>query len=208
MTQELLTASELQAIFDLDRSTIYRMAGDGRLPAVKIGRQWRFPADAIRRLVTPEATPAPAAPPVDATWSGDAVAGVVDMMAEALGVMMVVTDLEGRPLVPVANPCSRFRALQDDPAAVSECAAEWREMATTPDPRPQFRLGGHGFLCARSFVRVDGRPVAMVLAGGVAPEGDTSDDLFVLSDEQRRRVVSTLPRVAAVLAKLDQRSIA
>jgi excisionase family DNA binding protein len=74
MTQELLTASELQHLFDLDRSTIYRMAGDGRLPAVKIGRQWRFPADAIRRLLTPtERTPARLPPPWPASrppgWS-------------------------------------------------------------------------------------------------------------------------------------------
>ena len=49
--QELLTANQVQRLFDVDRSTIYRMASDGRLPAVKIGRQWRFPADGIRRLM-------------------------------------------------------------------------------------------------------------------------------------------------------------
>lgn len=201
MTQELLTASEVQDLFDLDRSTIYRMAGDGRLPAVKIGRQWRFPAEPIRKLLHPVA---PATPDL----SGESVVRVVDMVAEALGVMMVVTDLDGHPIVPVINACPRFLALQDDPDAVAACAEQWRGMAATPDPRPQFLMGAHGFLCARSFVRVDGRPVAMVLAGGVAPEGDASDDLFVLSDDQRRRVISTLPRVAAVLARLDQRSIA
>jgi excisionase family DNA binding protein len=204
MTQELLTASELQHLFDLDRSTIYRMAGDGRLPAVKIGRQWRFPADAIRRLLTPAEAPQPAA----TALAGESATRVVEMVAEALGVMMVITDLDGRPITPVMNPCSRFLALQDDPEAVVRCAQEWREMAITSDPRPQFRAGAFGFLCARSFIRFDGQPEAMVLAGGVAPEGDISDDLFVLSDEQRRRVVSTLPRVAAILARLDQRSIA
>jgi excisionase family DNA binding protein len=206
MTQELLTASELQSLFDLDRSTIYRMAGDGRLPAVKIGRQWRFPADAIRRLVTPTEEPRPTA--TTTTLAGESATRVVEMVAEALGVMMVITDLDGHPISPVMNPCSRFLALQDDPEAVIRCAQEWREMATAPDPHPQFRPGAFGFLCARSFIRFGGHPEAMVLAGGVAPEGDASDDLFVLSDEQRRRVVSTLPRVAAILARLDQRSIA
>ncbi len=204
MTHELLTATELQELFDLDRSTIYRMAGDGRLPAVKIGRQWRFPADAIRRLLTPTVASPPDAV---AALAGESASRVVEMVAEALGVMMVVTDLGGHPITPVMNPCSRFLALQDDTEAVVRCAQEWREMATTPDPRPQFRPGAFGFLCARSFIRFDGRPEAMVLAGGVAPEGDASDDLFVLSDEQRRRVVSALPRVAAILARLDQRSI-
>lgn len=205
MRHELLTASELQDIFDLDRSTIYRMAGDGRLPAVKIGRQWRFPADAIRKLVNaPEAARPDTAPAV----AGEAAASVVEVVAEALGVMMVVTDLDGHPITPVMNPCSRFLALKDDPEAVERCTEEWREMAATPDPRPEFRPGVFGFLCARSFIRFDGHPTAMVLAGGVAPQGDASDDLFVLSDEHRRRVVATLPRVAAILARLEQRSIA
>jgi excisionase family DNA binding protein len=126
MTQELLTASELQHLFDLDRSTIYRMAGDGRLPAVKIGRQWRFPADAIRRLVTPTEVSRPDA---TVTLAGESATRVVEMVAEALGVMMVITDLDGRPITPVMNPCSRFLALQDDPEAVVRCAQEWREMA-------------------------------------------------------------------------------
>lgn len=201
MTHELLTASELQDLFDLDRSTIYRMAGDGRLPAVKIGRQWRFPAEAIRRLVTP-----PAAPSTTSALSGEPALHIVEMTAEALGVMMLITDMDGRPLTPVINPCARFRALQDDPDAVRVCAEEWREMAVDSDSRPQFQVGAFGFLCARALVRSDGRPLAMVLAGGIANDGDSSDDLFILSDEQRRRVVSTLPRLAAILARLDSRS--
>ena len=38
-----LTAKDLQDLIRVDKSTIYRMAEDGRLPAVKVGRQWRFP---------------------------------------------------------------------------------------------------------------------------------------------------------------------
>jgi excisionase family DNA binding protein len=201
MTHELLTASELQDLFDLDRSTIYRMAGDGRLPAVKIGRQWRFPAEAIRRLVTP-----PTDPSATSVLSGESALHIVEMAAEALGVMMLITDMEGRPLTPVINPCARFRALQDDPEAVRVCAEEWREMAVASDSRPQFKAGVFGFLCARALVRLDGLPLGMVLAGGIAPDGDSSDDLFILSDEQRRRVVSTLPRLGAILARLDSRS--
>ena len=35
----LLTTQQLQELIRVDRSTIYRMAEDGRLPAVKVGRQ-------------------------------------------------------------------------------------------------------------------------------------------------------------------------
>ena len=43
----MLTTKDLQEIINVDRSTIYRMAEAGKLPAIKVGRQWRFPADEI-----------------------------------------------------------------------------------------------------------------------------------------------------------------
>ena len=38
-----LTTRQIQEILQVDRTTIYRMADSGRIPAVKIGNQWRFP---------------------------------------------------------------------------------------------------------------------------------------------------------------------
>ena len=49
--QSLLTARQVQTMFGVDRSTVYRMAEDGRLPALKIGRQWRFRPEEIERLL-------------------------------------------------------------------------------------------------------------------------------------------------------------
>lgn len=42
---DMLTAREIQERLQIDRSTIYRMAEAGQLPAIKVGKQWRFPAD-------------------------------------------------------------------------------------------------------------------------------------------------------------------
>ena len=58
----LLTTKQVQEIFRVDRSTIYRMAEDGRLPAVKVGRQWRFPSERVELLLgqsNPEALSSP-----------------------------------------------------------------------------------------------------------------------------------------------------
>jgi excisionase family DNA binding protein len=192
-------------MFDVDRSTIYRMAADGRLPAVKIGRQWRFPAEAIRRLV--------ALPELNGDRAerfepeADLAERLLELTAEALGVMMVVTDLEGNPLSQIINPCPRFEAAEDDPELVKRCADEWRMMAENTDPRSGFHRGPLDFLCARAFIRGGGQPKAMVLAGGIAAEGEEdSADLYVLSPEQRRRVMSSLPKVAGLMAKFDRRS--
>ena len=44
---EMLTAKDMQTLLQVDRSTIYRMAEAGQLPAVKVGKQWRFPGDLV-----------------------------------------------------------------------------------------------------------------------------------------------------------------
>ena len=49
--QRLLSARQVQDILHIDRSTVYRMAEDGRLPAIRVGKQWRFPAEEIYALV-------------------------------------------------------------------------------------------------------------------------------------------------------------
>ncbi len=42
-----LTLDELAAYLKRGRSTLYKMARKGQIPASKIGREWRFERDAI-----------------------------------------------------------------------------------------------------------------------------------------------------------------
>jgi excisionase family DNA binding protein len=197
--QSLLTARQVQTMFGVDRSTVYRMAEDGRLPAIKIGRQWRFRPEEIERLLvaspgaamlngTPPALPASAA-------------AVVEIAADLLGVMMVATDMHGRPLTDVANPSRWFAARADDPASLADCVVEWKMLADEPDFEPQFLTGQLGFQCARAYIRSGTSLVGMVLAGGVAPPGNDSDELYHLDATQRGRVLTALPKVAAALSR-------
>ena len=197
--QSLLTARQVQTMFGVDRSTVYRMAEDGRLPAIKIGRQWRFRPEEIERLLvaspgaamlngTPPALPASAA-------------AVVEIAADLLGVMMVATDMYGRPLTGVANPSRWFAARADDPASLADCVVEWKMLADEPDFEPQFLTGQLGFQCARAYIRSGTSLVGMVLAGGVAPPGNDSDELYHLDAIERGRVLTALPKVAAALSR-------
>ena len=197
--QSLLTARQVQTMFGVDRSTVYRMAEDGRLPALKIGRQWRFRPEEIERLLvaspgaamlngTPPALPASAA-------------AVVEIAADLLGVMMVATDMYGRPLTGVANPSRWFAARADDPTSLADCVVEWKMLADKPDFEPQFHTGQLGFQCARAYIRSGTSLVGMVLAGGVAPPGNDSDELYHLDAAQRSRVLAALPKVAAALSR-------
>jgi excisionase family DNA binding protein len=208
-TADLLTAQQVQRLLDVDKSTVYRMAGDGRLPAVKIGRQWRFPVTQVERLLRtgipeePSGARAPAAAGPLGRLNAEVAQAVIDVAATALGVMMVVTDMQGRPTTRVANPCPWFDEHAEDPAVVASCVAEWRELAAGLDFEPRFTVGAVGFACARTFVRSGSELVGMVLAGGLAPDGARSaEGLYHLDAGARAHVLRTLPHIGAALSRL------
>ena len=192
-SQGLLTARQVQQLLHIDRSTVYRMASDGRLPCIRVGKQLRFPADRLGGLLGTEA-------PREGIDQATAEA-VIEVAADLLGVTMVVTDMAGRPVTAIANPSPWFVANAGD-EALSACLAEWRAMADDPDLAPRFVAAEPGFVCARTFIRSGSTLIGMVLAGGVSAAGEAdagSQQFHHLDDRQRRRVLRALPRVAAAL---------
>lgn len=216
----MLTSRDLQDLLQVDRSTIYRMAEAGSLPGVKVGRQWRFPADAVKTwLAKGDKNEEPNAvgnvfPP--------SVRPVMDVIAEMLGVMLVLTDMSGVPVTEVSNPCGLFEAIAAYPGGADECIAGWQELAGTADLGPRFTDSHLGLQCARAFIRTGPELTAMVIAGGVAPLSwpPSSEDLAAmakrfgaessaleshvqevhrLDQEGRQRVLDVLPRVASLI---------
>lgn len=198
-SRRLLTAKQVQDRLLVDATTIYRMAADGRLPAVKVGRQWRFPADAVETLTTTGAVRG-SRPALDP----EPVQAVLDVAAPMLGVMMVATDMAGKPVSRVANPCPWFADRAADAETLAACTAEWHAMADDLDFAPRFQRAALGFECARVFVRSGSELVGMVLAGGVAPEGEQANGLYELSAQQRQAVLDALPRVSTALSKAGE----
>jgi len=49
----LLTVSEVADMLRINKSTVYRMAKQGRLPATRVGRQWRFRESVLEGLLEP-----------------------------------------------------------------------------------------------------------------------------------------------------------
>lgn len=187
MQGRLLSASQVGRSLGIDVSTVYRMASDGRLPARKVGRQWRFPVEAVQH----EGRRAGLDP--------DVAFAAIRIAADLLGVMMVVTDLDGRPITPVAHPCPRFAAA--DGAAIKSCVEEWRATASGSDLGTHFRRSHLGFDCASAFIRSGDRLLGMVIAGGIADPEHPEDDLHVLTVEGRAQVLASLPRIASAVAE-------
>lgn len=224
-----LTTRDLQDLIRVDKSTIYRMAEDGRLPAVKVGRQWRFPADEVRSalgLVAGSSVGEPA-PAVIAT---PALQALVEFAGQALGTMVMVTDMAGRPLTSVANPCGMFNAIGDAPDVVDRCVAGWRDYGAHPELVPRWKPSLFGFLCARAFVRSGDRLVGMLIVGGIAPTewppseaeaaaiagrlgvpedviANSSPAVHDLDLDRRQQVLELLPPLAVAVSRMvEQRT--
>jgi len=48
---EILTVKQLADYLQMDEHTIYRLAKSGKIPAMKIGAEWRFKKDLIDKWI-------------------------------------------------------------------------------------------------------------------------------------------------------------
>jgi excisionase family DNA binding protein len=233
-----LTSQEMQELINVDRSTVYRMAEDGRLPGVKVGRQWRFPADRVAEQlglaaepvsdVKTQPLPSPASPDlvgVSRILRPEVAQSIADLIGDLFGVMAVITDMDGHPITNVANPCGYYEAVANQPGAVEACMSQWRLFADEPHVAPRWIRTHLGFLCARTFVWVDLKPVGMIVVGGVTPTAwppapdrideiagglgvsseiilDAVDETWDIEPEQRRKILRTLPQFGDLVSQL------
>lgn len=236
---EMLTAKDMQDLLQVDRSTIYRMAEAGRLPAVKVGKQWRFPGDLVAtwlRAQTDKDLPGlgnlaslPGAYVSNGDFAStlplDCVQLIQDAFAEVLGVMLVVTDLDGQPITRASSPCLLYQLLAETDGGHAICHEKWQELGQVPALEPRFMPGLGGLLCARALVRMGNELKGMVIVFGVAPEDwppepeatrqlaqslnispdrlqDALDSIFVLTPHEQKKVLVTIQRIADILAHI------
>lgn len=195
MSDNFYTTRELQDILNIDRTTIYRMADSGKLPAVKVGNQWRFPRRQVQQWMDKQSLPAPAGGEQVASSAVmelrkylplECVQLIQDTFADALGVMILITDLHGQPVTLPSNPCGLFRAIEHQPQAQERCLGWWAELARRPSLHPTLIASHLGLLCARGFIRSGKELNGMVIVGGIAPQ------LWPPSPEQLEQIAHSL----------------
>ncbi len=218
-TPAYLTARDVQELIRVDRSTIYRMAESGRLPAIKVGRQWRFPSDAIYEWLGSSDNGYGSALPRSSTQD------IADLFAELYDVMVIVTDIDGNPLTNVSNPCGYFSAVSGEASALERCVTEWKALGDQYDFEARLRPSHLGFLCTRAFIRVGNELAGMVISGGIAPEDwppsvaeieaiaidsrlpvatvqNSIDDVHRLSLDDQERLLNSIPILAKHLSRI------
>jgi excisionase family DNA binding protein len=167
MSATFYTTREMQDLLHVDRTTIYRMADSGRLPGIKVGNQWRFPHRLVEQWIEQQ-SPAPASALGDLLPLA-CVQQIQDTFADALGVTLLITDLDGRPVTRTSNACGYLQVIENDPAAHARCLEWWAELALRPSLHPTYIPSHTGLLCARGFIRDGNTLQGMLIAGGIAP---------------------------------------
>ncbi len=219
------TTRELTDLLQIDRTTIYRMADAGRIPALKVGNQWRFPRAAVQQWLG--TTHAPAAPRPAPDFPLACVQPLQDVMADALGVMLLIVDLDGQPLTRPSRPCGLYAALETHPSAQARCLEMWARLGQAPGLQPVWVESHAGPLLTRALIRVGSELYAMLIAGGIAPPvwppaparraalaqelGVPRElleahihEVFTLSEAEQARVLGLVQRVADVVGCLLQ----
>lgn len=188
---DLLTTKQVQTLLRVDRTTIYRMVEGGHLPAVRVGKQWRFARADVERWLQNGRHGAPPAAALtepsstarsarESVTSRNALADVLpvacaqavqDAFADMLGVTMVITDMQGRPVTQISNPCGFFNALMDgNPEGLQHCVRTWQQLAAHVALEPKFSPSEMGLMCARGLIRAGAELKGMVVVGGIAPD--------------------------------------
>jgi len=194
---DLLTTKQLMEILRVDRTTIYRMMNDGRLPSVRVGGQWRFSRQAIDTWLNEQNAPSPVesksfTPSPANTLSLDSnilpiscLQPIQEIFAQTSDVGAVTTDLDGTPIISPSNPCSFCALIQSTEKGSARCQSSWRKLAHQNDLRPRLEKCHAGFTYARGRILVENQFIAMFFVGQ-----------FVMGDSASMRAPKHLAQVA------------
>jgi excisionase family DNA binding protein len=187
---ELLTTHQVVELLRVDRTTVYRLVAGGHLPAIRVGKQWRFARAEVDALLGKKAAAGePLAPPAEVRTTDApldlrsvpfaSIQSLQDTVAELLGVMLIVTDMEGRIVTEPSNVCGYYRALAPTGGLDRLCDITWPKLAAALPLNPQFVQSSLGPLCTRGLIRVHNRLEGMLVAGCIAPDSWPPSDEVV-----------------------------
>jgi excisionase family DNA binding protein len=163
---DLLTTRQLQDLLQVDRITIYRMLGDGRLRGFKIGGQWRFSRKEIEAWLQEQQRPLDVADmppppggiiaPSPQSLPLSCILAIQGVCAEALDIATVTTDLDGTLLTKVSNSCDFCSLVLATEKGSRRCAGSWKQV-----DNGRIRRCHAGLLCVGAPVEVGGQWVAI-----------------------------------------------
>ena len=180
----LLTTNQVHDLLKVDRTTIYRMVDDGRLPGIRVGKQWRFQQTEIeqwlRRRTLPGDTPlniqqsSLASQTAQQTDLRSALPlACVQLIQDAFGDMLeatlLVTDIQAQPITQPSNVCGLYKLLMRQTDLSSVIVGSYQHLADRTSLEPRFFTNEVGLLCVRAVIHLEQVIAGMVVISGIAP---------------------------------------
>jgi len=168
--EKFLTVRQLQEQLQVDRITIYRMLGSGRLTGVKVGGQWRFREEDVASLLAPGATRSAERPAGQAALPLPCLHAMQELFSEATGVAALIVDPQGQQLTDITRSCAFCKLVLSSDEGRRRCTRSWAALAGGTNGTPRMHTCHAGLGYAHTTIHVDGRPLATVIAGQVVTE--------------------------------------
>ncbi|HZU85948.1 MAG TPA: PocR ligand-binding domain-containing protein [Anaerolineaceae bacterium] len=164
--ENLFTTKQVIELLKVDRITVYRMLQDGRLKAVKIGQQWRFPRSEVERLLSGEpSAPAGGAVPSNSPLPVHCIQTVQNLFSDVSQLSAVLVSLEGEPITQTSQKCAFCSLVQGCPSGLDACQNSWRDFAAAA-LKGETRFTCHaGLDYTGALVEDNGQPVGLFLIG-------------------------------------------
>lgn len=207
--ETLLTTRQLQDYLKVDRTTIYRMLRDGRLPGIRVGNQWRFSRESVESLISgvdPEGESSDAE--VNTSLPLECIQPIQDVFADIAQVGSLTTAPDGTPLTDMSNTCRFCSQILASESGRRACIESWRKLASQSETRPHFVECHAGLLYARARIEIGGKLEAMAIAGQFYVERPTDE----VQNERLRKLASlhqldegSLREAAGEIAVIDER---
>ena len=175
ITNDLLTTRQLEEILKVDRITIYRMLGDGRLKGFKVGGQWRFSRSEVESWIRGRYFDLDSLASDGAGKDEEQVSRILpitciqavqSIFADAMGVAAVTTDTEGRTLTEVSNSCDFCQTILSSKEGQRRCSTFWKNLG-----KGGMNTCHAGLLGAGEQITTHGKRVGIVVGCQLDPRG-------------------------------------
>ncbi len=129
---DLLTTHQLEEILKVDRITIYRMLGDGRLKGFKVGGQWRFSRSEVDSWIRGQCfdlqslTADGSVQRASRIFPMSCIQAVQSIFADAMDIATVTTDTEGGMLTEVSHGCDFCQTVLSSNEGQRRCSVFWK----------------------------------------------------------------------------------
>lgn len=175
MSNNMLTARQVQEILNVDRTTIYRMLKDGRLKGVKVGQQWRFSETHVESLISGAPRDEVSEEELFHALPTHCMKPMQDVFAEIADVGAIITNVDGEPLTRVSNSCDFCKLILGSSDGRRACFESWKNMIAESDDKPTFAQCHAGLQYVTAPIEMSGEFAASLFAGQFYLERPTLD---------------------------------